>query len=124
LRCDTVVANERNIVGVKNVNKSCNEQILILKGAKRMLAFYLSILVVLVTGILILKGVKRMFAFYLSILVILVTRILILKGAKRMFAFYLSILVILVTRILLVFKISLILMNLKTAFYKMLSEVA
>jgi len=39
------------IVGVKNVNKSCNGQILILKGVNRMFVFYLSILVVLVTRI-------------------------------------------------------------------------
>jgi hypothetical protein len=52
LSCVTVVANERNIVGVKNVNKSCNEQILILKGAKRKFVFYLSILVILATCIL------------------------------------------------------------------------
>jgi len=75
LSSDTVVANEQNIVGGKNVNKSCNEQVLIL------------------------------------------------KCVKRIFVFYLRVLVILITRILFVFKISLTLMNLKTAFCKMLSDV-
>jgi hypothetical protein len=36
---DTVVGNEQNIVGGENVNKSCNEQILILKGVKQIFAF-------------------------------------------------------------------------------------
>jgi hypothetical protein len=39
LSCHTIVANEQNIVGGKNINKSCNEQILILKGVKRMIVF-------------------------------------------------------------------------------------